>query len=805
MIILTAGNEEQSVLAEKLISTSDCVSNHGIVCVTDSMFAEHRIGSGGAVLNILKKFWSPGKKLVVINSGGECKRSVNYSVRGKAFADIVCDGHVTTLLDKIIENADRLLENVSSGVLICCSDILIETGITVLENGKNYAFGVRTNTDIARNHGVYFCRDGLVSAFLHKKSKEDFLKFDPDCEKNGVITDTGTLFFCDDTVVRLLSAADKSGYFEKNPELNLYNDILPFVFENAPSDTAPGSLTAKNMGKIKMIPIVVDGTGFLHFGTVKEALENIIALSGGTNIVLLNAKTDGCVFSGQNIVLNNALLKNCVVGENCFVSDIILSDVKIPDNTCVCGIKLKSGKSVAVCVPIEENPKIEINGTELWNTPRFYPSDTFTHSFNDFCARKKPAAVSMSQAVNDADYDSFYSLRKYISEMSLCVADDAYLSLRRKITDNSAKLFDEIKEVECIYNKIEISLPVRINLSGTWTDAMPYCTENGGCVINAAVTADGKMPISIVVEKRKDGKIMFVSDDAFAFCDFSDDGFDELSDFSLHRAVLKILGISSKTVIKDGFTLSANVTDIQKGSGLGVSSILLSGCIKAMCIMFGIDFDTDKILNAVFVAEQIMGTGGGWQDQAGGFTPGIKTVSSRPGIDQCPVINRIAVSDGFRSFFRNRLFIVYTDKRHYGRFIVTDAANRYLEKNSEALSAYKEMYILNDRLVNAIENDDFRSFSQCINRHHELLKAITPLSSDSDIDNMRSRLLDICDGVSVLGAGGGGYLLAVVKCGVTKNIMRDFMKNNFPSGSAEVKQIDISEKNVDDRRTAISG
>ncbi len=803
MIILTAGTEAQRALAEKLISTSDCTARYGIVCVTDFMFAGKHLGSGGAVLHILRKFWSPGKKLVIINSGGECRRSINYSIRGKAFADIVCGEHITSLLDKITENVGRLLENVTSGVLIYCSDILFDIKNTVLENGKNYAFGIKTNMDIAQNHGVYFCRDGLVSAFLHKKSKEELLNFDPDCDKNGVITDTGTIFLCEKTAAELLSAAENTGYFEKNEEINLYNDILPFVFGNASTGSATGELIAKDMGGIKMYPIVVDGGGFLHFGTIKESLENIVALNSSANIVSLNAKTDGCVFSGQNTVLNNAYLKNCVVGKNCFVSDIILSDVKIPDNTCVCGIRLKNGKSVAICVSIEENPKTEINGIQLWDTPRFYASDTFTQSFNDFYSQKKSAAVSMSQAVNDADYDSFYNLRKYISEMSLCGADDVYLSLRRKIIDISAELFNEITEVSCLYNKIEISLPVRINLSGTWTDAMPYCTENGGCVINAAVTADGELPVNVVVEKRTDGRIMFGSDDIFTFYDFSDDGFDDFSDFSLHRAVLKILGISSKTVIKDGFTLSASVKNIQKGSGLGVSSILLSGCIKALCTMLGVKFDTDKIINAVFVAEQIMGTGGGWQDQAGGFIPGIKIVSSCPGIVQRPVIKRIVLSDGFRAFFKDRLFLVPTGKRHYGRFIVTNAANRYLEKNNEAMSAYREMYILNDRLTKAIENDDFLSFAQCINRHHELLRLITPLSSDIDIDNMRSRLLDICDGVSVLGAGGGGYLLAVAKSGITKDIMCDFIKDKFPSITAQIKQIDICENTDNERRTGI--
>ena len=41
------------------------------------------------------------------------------------------------------------------------------------------------------------------------------------------------------------------------------------------------------------------------------------------------------------------------------------------------------------------------------------------------------------------------------------------------------------------YREFEVSLPLRINWCGTWTDTPPYCLDNGGKVVNASVKIGG--------------------------------------------------------------------------------------------------------------------------------------------------------------------------------------------------------------------------------------------------------------------------------------------------------------------------
>ena len=79
-----------------------------------------------------------------------------------------------------------------------------------------------------------------------------------------------------------------------------------------------------------------------------------------------------------------------------------------------------------------------------------------------------------------------------------------------------------------------------------------------------------------------------------------------------------------------GLYLSTQVINIPRGSGLGTSSILAGACVKALYEMLGKEVTDEELYDRVLCMEQIMSTGGGWQDQVGGLAPGIKMVSSEP-------------------------------------------------------------------------------------------------------------------------------------------------------------------------------
>lgn len=810
-VFLTVGTSQQKMMSEKLISGKKERYGADVHVVSDEDLG-CRIGSGGALINIIGKNYKPGSKLLVINSGGMSKRSINYAVRGKSFANVLIDGKSMSFFELLIINAKRILDKIPSGVIVCCSDILAETENLQVDFCNNAGLCVRTDYKTGSRHGVMFCNEKkILQEYPHKISEDELKKKSEEYNQDGVFVDTGFIYFNDEISLALKKAENEKNIVDKLVEnkidLNLYPEIIALLAEKIDKDEFLFS-SLQNEGHLKIREIlfetissfsldvvVLEGQTFRHMGSLKESLDNIIELSGERDSYLkLNSFVSCDCVVGKNTVLDNVILESgCKIGSGCIVSDISLDkNTVIEDNKAVCGIKLSDGSFVAIICDINENPKEKINGTEIWNIPRFYKGRTYTESLLKFRLSSDEEKISLEACTRNADASYYLTRVKYIGDMISHKSNPEYIKLREEII---SKFFENKNKRLCLESKkdkVVINLPVRVNLSGTWTDAMPYCTDNGGEVVNAAVNVDGDKPIWVELEKLDEKVIQFCSENSEEIFEF-DKTTDDLSDFNLHRAVLQTIGIDENTVIENGFRLTTKVLSIDKGSGLGTSSILLAGCFKAFNEMFFMGFDEDEILRMVFVAEQIMKTGGGWQDQAGGIFPGVKVTSSSAGPEQKLTVKEITVTEKFKKFFSEKVVLVPTGQRHFGRFIVGDVVNRYLEKNEESLYGYKKIKELNFSVIKSIEENNSESFINCLNEHFRLLRKISPEITNEKIDELIQKLLENCaDAVSICGAGGGGYLLVVLKEDVTAEKVQQFIESNFEAIGGKVKRLDIS-------------
>lgn len=98
---------------------------------------------------------------------------------------------------------------------------------------------------------------------------------------------------------------------------------------------------------------------------------------------------------------------------------------------------------------------------------------------------------------------------------------------------------------------------------------------------------------------------------------------DPYDPFALQKACLLACGVIPKEGgnldeilirLGGGFEMHSEVTNVPKGSGLGTSSILSSTCVKAIFEFLGIEHTEAVLYSHVLAMEQIMSTGGGWQD-----------------------------------------------------------------------------------------------------------------------------------------------------------------------------------------------
>ena len=808
-IVLTVGSLAQKQLCEKLVSQLDFEGNK-IVIISDDEFG-CRIGSGGAVLNAVERYYANCKKLLIINSGGFSKRTVNCAIKGKAFAQTVCGGRPVTMLELIYKNASRLSKAFSEGVLICCSDILADTKGLNINFDNNIGFGVKADTQTGTQHGVMFkASNGELEYFLHKSNKEKLCEYSKRFNCDDVIIDTGMVYLCGKFAEKLLNVTQKEKLLNtiKNEkvEINFYSDILPLLskhinrdeyFENTCSNTALLQLKEvlfNSFNKDSMQVCVLENQSFLHFGTTRQLLENTLKLSNSEGSCLnINSCVDKAVQIGVGTVLENVLLSDgCKIGSDCLISDINFDrPVFIADEKAVCGIKLIDGSYVTVIADLDENPKQTADSNELWNTPRYYKGNSFYESLNKFITKPSEEKFSLKDCTENADFNYCFENLQYLKGMSENRPNEKYLQIRNDIISDYFKR-SCTQYFAAVTDCVEISMPVRINLCGTWTDAMPYCLENGGEVINAAVTVDNLLPINVKLEKLENKVIEFFSDGQKALFDFNEADIDDsFSDFNLHKTVLKTVGITSLQQLDCGFRLSTAVTGIDKGSGLGTSSILLAACFMAFSNMFNLNYSKGKITETVFVAEQLMKTGGGWQDQSGGIFPSVKRVFSKPGLSQKVYVEPITIPPVFEKVFAQKTVLLPTGQRHFGRFIVNDVVNRYLNRQPEAIEAYREMKQLNRKLLAAISSSDVGTFYSCINRHMQLLKLISPAVANEKIDSMIRTCSKVSAAVSICGAGAGGYLLVFLKENVSVDEFRHFAAENFPDIKSKVLKTDI--------------
>ncbi|MGA2540242.1 MAG: bifunctional fucokinase/fucose-1-phosphate guanylyltransferase [Verrucomicrobiota bacterium] len=174
--------------------------------------------------------------------------------------------------------------------------------------------------------------------------------------------------------------------------------------------------------------------------------------------------------------------------------------------------------------------------------------------------------------------------------------------------------------------------PVRLDLAGGWTDTPPYCIEYGGNVLNVAVDINGQPPVQVFAKLSDRPELVLRSIDlgveehvtTYAELEtFAQPG----NPFALAKAAFALAGFLPRFHSAGGFTsLAAQLADFgggielsllaaaPKGSGLGTSSILAATVLAALSDLCGLGWDRNVLFVRTLALEQMLTTGGGWQD-----------------------------------------------------------------------------------------------------------------------------------------------------------------------------------------------
>ena len=352
--------------------------------------------------------------------------------------------------------------------------------------------------------------------------------------------------------------------------------------------------------------------------------------------------------------------------------------------------------------------------------------------------------------------------------------------------------------------------PARLDLAGGWTDTPPYCLEHGGRVVNLAVDLNGQPPQQVFVRLSERPEIVIRSIDlgveqrlsSYAELEtFSQPG----SGFALAKAALALAGflprfhaggghgslVEQLRAFGGGIELSM-VAAVPKGSGLGTSSIMAATLLAGLGDFCGLNWDKTVLFLRTLAVEQMVTTGGGWQDQAGGIFHGIKSVETASGLGQRPTL-RWLPEDLFGSEHANRtILLYYTGLTRLAKGILHEVVRGVLLNSPRHLSTLEEIASNADAAFEALQRADYSGLAAAVRRSWQSNQRLDAGTNPPAIQQLLAPVQDYLSACKLLGAGGGGYLLMMAKDAEAAVRIRRQLTEQPPNGNARFVNFAVS-------------
>ncbi|KAK1420244.1 hypothetical protein QVD17_21683 [Tagetes erecta] len=317
------------------------------------------------------------------------------------------------------------------------------------------------------------------------------------------------------------------------------------------------------------------------------------------------------------------------------------------------------------------------------------------------------------------------------------------------------------------HKKVKVELPVRVDFVGGWSDTPPWSLERAGCVLNMAITLDNSLPIGTVIETTQTPGLLITDDASNELYIESISSivapFDNNDPFRLVKSALLVTGVvHDKILISTGLRIKT-WAHIPRGSGLGTSSILSAAVVKGLLRLFDGDESNENVARLVLVLEQIMGTGGGWQDQIGGLYPGIKVTTSFPGIPLRLQVVPLLASPRLVTELQERLLVVFTGQVRLAHQVLQKVVARYLQRDNLLISSIKRLAELAKTGREALMNCNIDKLGDIMTETWRLHQELDPHCSNQFVDSLFAFADHYCCGYKLVGAGGGGFALLLAK------------------------------------------
>jgi D-glycero-alpha-D-manno-heptose-7-phosphate kinase len=290
--------------------------------------------------------------------------------------------------------------------------------------------------------------------------------------------------------------------------------------------------------------------------------------------------------------------------------------------------------------------------------------------------------------------------------------------------------------------------PVRIDLSGGWTDVSPFSTEVGGAVVNAAIN---RYTYATLVP-RDDAHIQIISADFDMFLDVR--SFRELEydgNLDLIKAAIR------RMKIEIGMDLFVRC-DAPPGSGTGSSASISVALIGLLNQLQDNKLSAHEIANLAHLLEvEELHIAGGKQDQ---FAAAVGGINYMEFMDPAVNVSQLRLPDPVINELEKHLVMCYTGKSRLSGDLISTVMGAYQAEGPETTHALYRLKEIAREMKSALLKGDLDSFGALLSENWTCQKALDPSITNEYIDYLFEQVMD--DGAvggKALGAGGGGCLL----------------------------------------------
>ena len=778
--------------------------------------------------------WLAKEKRILIHAGGQSKRLPSYAVSGKVLMPLPVfrweRGQKLSqdlmsvqlpLYEKMMMAAPERLHT-----MVVSGDVLIRATqpLQPVPDADVVCYGLWLDASVAKNHGVFVSdrhTPSVLKQMLQKPSIQTLAELQKD---HFYLTDIGVWLLSDKAVALLMKRSLRNPGDLNTPsnpndfkEYDLYSEFgCALGTDPSKPDDEISSL------KVAILPLA--GGEFYHFGTSREMIASTLRLQNLVNdqreIMHIDRKPHPSIFVQNSLVKvpfteenANIWIENSFVGPHWHLThDHVITGV--PENDWE--MRLEPGECIDV-VPVGENDyevrryRIDepLNSNEVaeranlrrlfdqrrqyrkenwlalarnWQHSVFYQLD-LADAAETFEKEQIPLPEPLGE---DAPL-----MTRIHNAMFLGDSEKAFALLRDGLTQRDGSFVTPAADVTkepslCVADDQIVwgRSPVRIDIAGGWTDTPPYCLMEGGNVINFAIELNGQPPLQAYVRPSKECHIVLRSIDLGAMetvetteqlTDFMHVG----SPFSIPKAALVLAGFGKGNLKEELKTFGAGIeltllSAIPAGSGLGTSSILASTVLGALNDFCGLGWDKNEIGHRTLMLEQMLTTGGGWQDQFGGVLGGVKLLQTGKGFDQSPQVRWLPNDLWVQPEYHACHLLYYTGITRTAKHILAEIVRRMFLNHHDELSMLREMKVHAMEMYEAIQRNDFMQMGALVRKTWQQNQMLDNGTNPPQVAQLTSLIDDLCLGYKLPGAGGGGYLYMIAK---------------DPEAAARIKQI----------------